>query len=137
MPPAAWLSSERRAELTDAGRARLALVPEADATLEARVLRALASEGPIGPKDLAARVRSDTADRVVRSLQQDGLVRLSHALTGRPRRSAPSGTPLSQVHRVRGSFRSFRPPWQQVRRGLQVLRVRPVHPGHQVLQVWP
>jgi primosomal protein N' (replication factor Y) len=83
MPPAAWLSSERRAALTDEGRARLARVPEADATLEARVLRALAAGGPTGRKALAARVSSEAADRVVRALERDGFVRQAHALTGR------------------------------------------------------
>jgi primosomal protein N' (replication factor Y) len=83
MPPAAWLSSERRAALTDEGRARLARVPDADETLEARVLRALAAEGPIGRRALEARVRSDGSDRIVRALERDGLVRRSHVLTGR------------------------------------------------------
>jgi primosomal protein N' (replication factor Y) len=83
MPPAAWLSSERRAELTDEGRARLARVPEADETLEARVLRVLASHGPIGLPALAARVRADDVRRVVRALERDGLVSSLHALTGR------------------------------------------------------
>jgi primosomal protein N' (replication factor Y) len=82
MPPAAWLSSERRAELTEAGRARLTRVPDADETLEARVLRALA-DGPLGKKALAARVHSDAAARAVRTLERDGFVRGSHALTGR------------------------------------------------------
>src|SRR5215204_2479654 len=85
MPPFAWVESERRVSITDAGRARLASAT-GDAAGEAiAVLRAMAHGRSSSTREIrtAARGVRGSIDGVLRGLLRDGLITSARALRGK------------------------------------------------------
>ena len=75
MPPRAWIESERHAQITDAGRERLAL----ERGLRAEILARLADRKPLRVDALATRTGVYGA---LTALEQDGLVQITRPLKG-------------------------------------------------------
>jgi primosomal protein N' (replication factor Y) (superfamily II helicase) len=84
MPPFAWIESERRLSISDAGRARLAdCVAAAVPDPALIVLRALASGRSLRPSELRSAAGDAGLDAVIRRLLREGLVTSGRALKGK------------------------------------------------------
>ena len=75
MPPRAWIESERHAQITDAGRTRLAL----ERGRRAEILASLADRKPARVDTLATRTGIYSA---LRNLEADGLIEITRPLKG-------------------------------------------------------
>src|SRR4051812_23517392 len=85
MPPFAWVESERRVAITDAGRARLAVGEGDHGGAPLVVLRALATGRSFTPRQLSAAAGGarGTLDAVLRGLVREGLVTFARTMTGK------------------------------------------------------
>ncbi len=85
MPPFAWVESERRVAITEAGRARLALTSDEGGGAPGVVLRALADGRSFTPRQLSAAAGAGrgSLDAVIRGLLRDGLATTAQAIKGK------------------------------------------------------
>jgi primosomal protein N' (replication factor Y) len=85
MPPFAWVESERRLAITDAGRARLASANVAARGASLVVLRALADGRSFTPRELSVTAGGarGSLDAAIRSLLGEGLVTSERAMKGK------------------------------------------------------
>ena len=85
MPPFAWVESERRVSITDAGRARLASASGDAGGAAIVVLRAVADGRSFSTREIGAAAGGvrGSIDTVLRGLMRDGLIASAPALRGK------------------------------------------------------
>ena len=85
MPPFAWIESERRVSITEAGRARLAAAAPGRGGAALAVLQALADGRSFSPRELSAAAggAAGSLDAVIRALLREGLAVSERTMKGK------------------------------------------------------